>query len=158
MENLSRLTATPVLTCLAASVADRGPKTPRGPAVSMPPAPQLTDADMPHPKAGLCSVHSAVVGDSQTCLSGQTLRYFSLPAVCTQNSRQHSADGSVVMDSRCRDSSHTTTAAHGDFQTAFSIDLIGSASGSGPLSKLSDHLDYKYLGACAAGQKPDDVA
>jgi len=161
LRNLTHLSAAVALAAMALSAAGCSPSMPnRGPAVTIPPGvgPQLTDADMPHPKAGLWKVHASVTGDSQTCLSGKTLRYFSPPAVCTQNSRQATADGGVVMDSQCTDSSHTMTTAKGDYQSAFSVEFSGSAKVNGATSKMTDHLDYSYLGACAAGQKPDDVS
>ncbi len=130
-----------------------------GPAVTIPPGvgPQLTDADMPHPKAGLWKVHGVLTGDRQTCLSGRTLRYFTPPVVCTQNSRQATADGGVVMDSKCTDTSHTMTTAKGDYQSAFQVEFTGSAEVNGATGKTSEHLDYSFLGLCAAGQKADDT-
>jgi hypothetical protein len=159
--NPIRLGAVAALAGLAMSAAgcSKAMKNP-GPAVTIPPGagPQLTDADMPHPKPGLWKVHAAVTGDSQTCLSGQTLRYFIPPAVCTQNSRQASADGGVVMDSQCTDGSHTTTHAKGDYQSAFFVEFSGAASLNGRTSTMTDHLDYSYVGPCADGQKPNDVS
>ncbi len=119
--------------------------------------PQLSDADMPHPKAGLWKVHDLVTGDRQTCVSGRTLRFFAPPKVCTQNSRQATADGGVVMDSLCTDTSHMMTTAKGDYQTAFQVEFSGTAKLNGATSRMTDHMDYSYVGPCTAGQSPDDT-
>ena len=136
---------------LSATGCSRGMRN-LGPAVTIPPGvgPQLTDADMPHPKPGLWKVHGVVTGDSQKCLSGRTLRYFVPSAGCTQNSRQATADGGLVMDSQCTDTSHTQTVAKGDYQSAFTTEFTASAKDNGAVSKMSEHLDYSYLGPCAA--------
>jgi hypothetical protein len=159
--NSTNLGAAVALAALALSAAgcSRGMPNP-GPAVTIPPGvgPQLTDADMPHPKPGLWKVHSVVTGDSQTCLSGKTLRYFVPPTVCTQNSRQATADGGLVMDSQCSDTSHMMTTAKGDYQSAFSVEFSGSAKVNGAVSKMTEHLDYSYLGPCADGQKAADAS
>lgn len=111
---------------------------------------------MPHPKPGLWAVKSAVTGARQSCLSGQLLPLFTVRTDCTQNSRQRSADGGVMMDSRCQSSSgssHVMTSATGDYQSAFAVNLVMSSS-NGP--SIKDHLDYTFVGPCAAGQHPDD--
>ena len=119
--------------------------------------PQVTDAEMPHPKPGVWEVTSATLGVRHDCLSGQTLRYFAPPAGCAQVSRQRSADGGVVIDSQCKQadgsSEHTLANAKGDYQRAFSVRFTVSGS-AGP--GLSDHLDYRFVGPCAPGQQPAD--
>jgi hypothetical protein len=137
----------------AAIVVACSPKS--GDAVTGPPGigPQLTDADMPHPKPGLWDVKSAVSGERQTCLSGPVLTAFGVRAGCNQISRQHTADGGVVMDTVCTDSSHTNVSAKGDFQSAFTVALSLKANNS-PL--VTDRVDYRYVGNCAPGQHPDD--
>jgi hypothetical protein len=134
-----------------------------GAAVSGPPGvgPQLTDADMPHPKPGLWDVKSAAAGERQTCLSGPVLTVFAARPGCTQISRQRTADGGLVMDSQCSDDtgvSHTNVSATGDFQSAFSVTLAASASlkSGANMPSMTDHMDYRYLGDCPAGRHPDD--
>jgi hypothetical protein len=124
--------------------------------------PQLTEADMPHPKAGLWEMKSAVTGVRQNCLSGQVLTVFAARPGCGQVSRQRSADGAVVMNSQCQGAGGATStaavSATGDGQTSLSVELAihSAAKAEAPKIAMSDHIDYRYLGPCAAGQHPDD--
>jgi len=144
------------LVCLASAAALAGcaPKSAGvGPGAAQGAGPQLTEADMPHPKSGLWDIKSAATGDTHTCLSGQLLNIFAVRSGCNQISRQHSADGGLVMDSQCSGSSATHVSASGDYQSAFQVDMTLSGGGMG---SMKDHVDYRYLGDCTPGQHPDD--
>ena len=125
---------------------------------------QLTEADMPHPKAGLWSYESDTAGpkDKQPlCLTGKLLTLFIAPPSC-QNTRQKTAAGGYVMDSTCTAGDGSTTKVHAvaagdfnaDFITDFSIGFVAHAGGSGMATH--NHTRSKYLGPCPAGRAADD--
>ena len=152
----------------AALLAGCGPKA-GGNAAAAPEAdagvgPQLTEADMPHPKAGLWSYESDTAGPEgkqQMCLTGHLLALFIARPSC-QNTRQKTAAGGYVMDSTCTNPSGSTAKIHavaaGDFNADFTTDTaIGYTSapgGSGMATRA--HTRSKYLGPCPAGQPADD--
>ena len=114
-----------------------------------PGTPVATSA-LPHPKPGLWSWTSGVTGAKRLCLSGQTLSVLDARPGCPVVRQVVMRDGSYIVEARCAGGpvSHLYARASGDFDQAFSTDVT--------VGDVSDHANYAYLGACPAGQKPDD--
>lgn len=112
-------------------------------------------AALPHPKAGLWRWTSQAGGQKQLCLSGALLTPLAARPSCPVSRQIRTASGAYVVESRCLTGpiSRTWAKTSGDYQRAFVLDLMVMDS----RGDISDHADYKYLGPCAAGQRPDDA-
>ena len=167
---MGRVRAACLIVLSAALVAGCGPKAGgAGNAAAAPEAdagvgPQLTEADMPHPKAGLWSYESQTAGPEgkqPMCLTGKLLTLFIARPSC-QNTRQKTAAGGYVMDSACTSDNGSVTKVHavaaGDFNADFTTDVsIGYvAAAGGPGMATENHTRSKYLGPCPAGRAADD--
>ena len=126
--------------------------------------PQLSEADMPHPKAGLWSYESDTAGPEgkqELCLTGKLLTLFIARPSC-EYIRQKTAAGGYVMDSTCTNPGGSTAKIHavaaGDFNADFTTDTaIGYTAAPGGSSMATRaHTRSKYLGPCPAGRAADD--
>lgn len=110
----------------------------------------MTEAALPHPKAGLWEWDSVAAGKKQICLSGQVLTVLEARPGCPVSRRVKTADGSYVVAAECADGPVKTTwaRAHGDFSSDFQVDI--------QLGDVSDHATARYLGPCPEGRHPDD--
>jgi len=135
---------------LATALAACGSRIP-----SQEPGTPVAEAAMPHPKAGLWRWDSRAAGRRQLCLSGQLLSVLAARPGCPQARRIRNAIGAYVVEARCSAGSVRRTWAKvtGDYSRAFSVDIAIDDARAG----VSDHQDYRYLGPCAPGQRPDDA-
>ena len=110
---------------------------------------------LPHPKAGLWQWSSQAAGQKQLCLSGQLLTPLAARPGCPILRQIRTASGAYVVEAKCQAGqvSRTWAKSAGDYGRAFSIDVIIDDSHG----DISDHADYRYLGPCAPGQRPDDA-
>lgn len=78
----------------------------------------------------------------------------------------HNVGGTMVIDSVCKFGPATTTShavVTGSFDSAYTIDVTSTRQGGpampGQAPGAATHMkiDAKWMGACAAGQKPGDV-
>jgi hypothetical protein len=76
------------------------------------------------------------------------------------------AGGVITIDSVCKFGTATTTShavVTGKFDSGYTVDVTSTRAGGAPVSGMpasgSTHmkLEAKWLGACAAGQKPGDM-
>ena len=84
---------------------------------------------------------------------------------CSKQDMKNSG-GSIVVDSVCTFGG-ATIASHavvtGSFDSAYKVDVTSTRSGGPPMPGVAPGaqthmtIDAKWLGACAAGQKPGDV-
>jgi hypothetical protein len=111
-------------------------------------------AALPHPKGGLWQWKSQAAGSRQLCLSGQLLAPLAARPGCPVTRRIRTFSGAYVVEARCPSGqvSRTWAKTSGDYARAFSVDVIIDDSHG----DISDHADYRYLGPCAPGQRPDD--
>jgi len=135
---------------LGAALASCGSKIPP----EEPGAP-VAIAALPHPKAGLWRWTSQASGEKQLCLSGQLLNTLAARPGCPVSRQIRTASGAYVVEARCQTGpvGRTWAKATGDYGRAFSLDIVVNDS----RGDVSDHADYRYLGACAPGQRPVDL-
>jgi len=111
----------------------------------------VTLAELPHPKPGLWRWSSGAGGVRQLCLSGQVLGVLAPRPGCPVVRQVVLRDATYVVEAKCAGGTvrHISARAWGDFDRAFSTDV--------QLTDVADHAEYRYLGPCPAGQKPDDA-
>ena len=134
----------------AALAACVGSKIPPGE-----PGTPVAAAALPHPKAGLWLWSSQAGGEKRLCLSGALLSVLAPRPGCPPARQIRTTSGAFVVEARCQSGpvSRTWAKTFGDYDHAFALDLVVmDARGD-----ISDHAEYKYLGPCAAGQRPDDA-
>jgi hypothetical protein len=135
---------------LGAALASCGSRIP-------PPEPgaPVSEAALPRPKAGLWSWTSQAGGEKRLCLTGQILSPFAERPGCPQTRRIRNPLGAYVVETKCAAGTvrRTWARSSGDYGRAFSVDVAIDDNHAG----VSDHQDYRYLGPCAAGQRPDDA-
>lgn len=144
-----------------------GPSALRAPA-GAPPAASGPDqfinaSDLPRPRAGLWR-NTTDDGDGKpstdtTCYSGKPLA-MKMPTHCSQFTIKRKFLGGIVMDMTCA-SPRITMVSHsevnGDFQTKMASDMTMTMTMAGqPPRTTKIHNEATYVGACPAGQKPDD--
>ena len=114
------------------------------------PGTPVSEAALPHPRAGLWEWDSHAGGHRQLCLSGQVLSVLAERPGCPVTQRVKATDGAYVVQATCADGpvKSTWARAQGDFSSAFSADIR--------LGDVADHADARYLGPCPAGRHPDD--
>ena len=119
------------------------------------PGAPVTSAALPHPKAGLWQWSSHAGGQKRLCLSGQLLTPLTPRFGCPTSRQIRTISGAYVVETRCESGqvSRTWAKTTGDYNRAFSLDIAVNDS----RGDISDHADYRYLGPCAPGQRPDDV-
>jgi hypothetical protein len=134
-----------VAACVGAFLGSCGADAPREP-----PGAAVSVDQLPHPKPGLWRWTSRAGGTRDLCLSGQLLTVLAVRPGCPVVRQVRTTDGAFVVEAHCQDGpvKVTSVKVRGDYNTAFAADVS--------LGDVSDHADYLYLGACAAGQKPDD--
>lgn len=139
---------------------------PGAPAAAGPEVP-VDLANMPRQRAGLWkSVLDEGDGKpvtSTTCLSGHAPAVPKMPAGCGPFTIKRTIMGAYVMDLSCATAAYTMVmhqVASGDFQTHVSGDSTMTMSGKqGTASRtMKMHNDMTWVGPCAPGQAPDDVA
>ena len=110
----------------------------------------IGEAQLPHPKAGLWRWTSQAAGVRQLCLSGRVLTVLAERPGCPVSRRVRTDDGAFAVEADCGGQVGRLSArAQGDFDRDFVTDVaIGPAR---------DHAEFRYVGACAPGQKPDDA-
>jgi hypothetical protein len=118
------------------------------------PGTPVTAAALPHPQAGLWKWTSQAAGQKQLCLSGQLLTPLAARPGCPISRQVRTASGAYVVEAKCQAGqvSRTWAKTSGDYGHAFSVDLVINDN----RGDISDHAEYRYLGPCATGQRPDD--
>ena len=134
---------------LGAALASCGSRIPP----EEPGAPVAVSA-LPHPKAGLWLWKSQASGEKQLCLSGRLLTSLAARPGCPVTRQIRTASGAYVVEAKCQAGQvrRTWAKAAGDYDRDFTLDVVVDDS----RGDVSDHSEYRYLGACAAGQHPDD--
>ena len=130
--------------------------------------------DMPSRKAGLWELKMDFVGRN---LPGQTMKqcvdaatdklmnqaYGGANKEACAKQDVSNAGGVMTIDSVCKFGPATVTShavVSGSFDSAYSVDVESSHEGGPPTpggSKSHMKIEAKWLGACAAGQKPGDI-
>ena len=123
--------------------------------------------DLPARKAGLWQVDTTVsAGHTVTmkqCIDAQTdeamqARFASLPQQnCAKHDVQKSAD-KITIDSVCSIAGRTTTGhivISGSFDSAYTMVMTSEVKGMPTPHHVT--MSAKWLGPCAAGQKPGDI-
>jgi uncharacterized protein DUF3617 len=128
-------------------------------------APALA-GDMPARKAGLWQVDTTVMGHTvsmKQCIDAQTdqvmqARFASLPQRnCSKHDVQKAAD-KITIDSVCTIAGRTTTGhivITGSFDSAYTLVMTSEVKGVPTPRNVT--MQAKWLGACAADQKPGDM-
>ena len=118
------------------------------------PGTPVAAAALPHPKSGLWKWASQAGGQKQLCLSGQLLAPLAARPGCPIARQIRTASGAYVVEAKCEAGqvSRTWAKSSGDYERAFSLDIVVDDS----RGNISDHAEYRYLGPCAPGQRPDD--
>lgn len=134
---------------LGASLASCGSKLP-----PEEPGTPVAASALPHPKPGLWRWSSQAGGQKQLCLSGQPLVALAVRPGCAVSREIRTAGGAYVVEAKCENSpvSRTWAKAAGDYNKVFTLDVVIDDS----RGDITDHADYRYLGPCAPGQRPDD--
>lgn len=133
--------------------------------------------DMPTRKAGLWELKMVFEGRN---LPAQVMKHCTDAATdklmnmnfggsneqnCSKQDMMNSG-GSIVVDSVCTFGGATITShavVTGSFDSAYKVDVTSTRSGGPPMPGVAPGaqthmtIDAKWLGACAAGQKPGDV-
>jgi hypothetical protein len=133
--------------------------------------------DMPTRKAGLWEVKMLFEGRNfpaqvmQQCVDQATDKLMnanfggSAQENCSKQDMQNTG-GIITVDSVCKFGTATTTShamVTGSFDSAYTVDVSSTRQGGAPVPGMpaggSSHMkiEAKWLGACAAGQKPGDV-
>lgn len=128
--------------------------------------------DLPTRKSGLWEIKLATAAGGATpgvtmqqCTDETTdkqltARFNAAPsASCTKHDLQKTADG-YVMDSECGGSGVTMTSHAeiiGDFNSAYTMKVSSKHTGPGMSRDTNVTVEAKWLGACAADQKPGDI-
>ena len=149
MSDLRKARAILVAAGVGASLAACGSKIP-----PQEPGAPVAAAALPHPKAGLWKWASQAGGQKQLCLSGQLLAPLTARPGCPISRQIRTGGGAYVVEASCQTGpvSRTWAKTRGDYDRAFSLDIVIADS----RGDISDHADYRYLGPCAPGQRPDD--
>lgn len=125
----------------------------------------ITAADMPHLKAGYWETVSTTSGEAPEthhfCSSGKP---FTPPksehAGCAAYSLKRTFLGAIVVDTDCAEgpvASKMHMTVSGDFNSAFTTDAQASITMQGkPATTFTTHSVTRYLGACPAGETPED--
>src|SRR6185437_14066939 len=134
--------------------------------------------DMPTRKAGLWEIK--MVFEGRSSLPEQTMRHCTDPStdkLMTQNFGGASerdcskldvskSGGTMTIDSICKFGDATTTThavVSGDFNSAYTVQTTSTRSGGRPIpgatpgAETHMNIAAKWVGPCAAGQKPGDV-
>lgn len=133
--------------------------------------------DLPTRKSGLWEIKMSFVGRKlppqvlKQCVDAATDRLmnsnFSGPAqsACSRQDMQKSG-GAIIIDSVCKFEDVTTTThavVTGSFDSAYSMQVASKREGGPPLPGMAPGgetrmtIAARWLGPCAAGQKPGDV-
>jgi Protein of unknown function (DUF3617) len=133
--------------------------------------------DWPTRKPGLWEIHMTFVGrklPAQTikqCIDAATDKLMnsqygsSTEHDCSKRDIKH-AGATMTVDSVCNISGATTTShaeVIGSFDSAYTMDVTSTREGGRPIPGMAAggathmKLDAKWLGPCAAGQKPGDM-
>jgi len=127
-------------------------------------------AELPSRKPGLWQVTTSIENSGapvrviQQCIDASTDQMLQssagpfAPAACPGREVRSSAD-SVTIDSTCTVAGKTATAhavATGSFDSAYMM-TVTSQSEEIPGGKMVMTMEAKWLGACAADQKPGDI-
>lgn len=136
-----------------------------------------TAADLPTRKAGLWEIKMEFQGHSN--LPVQTMKHCTDPATdkfmtlnfggagqhCSKQDISNSG-GAIVIDSICK-FGETTSTSHavvsGDFNSAYTVEVTSTREGGRPIPGVApgaaSHMKIaaRWMGACAAGQRPGDV-
>ena len=122
--------------------------------------------DLPARKAGLWQVDTTVAGHTvsmKQCIDAQTdqimqARFASLPQHnCSKHDVQKS-EGRITIDSVCSIAGRTTTGhavITGSFDSAYTMVMTSEVKGIPTPRNIT--MTAKWLGPCAAGQKPGDM-
>jgi len=133
--------------------------------------------DMPTRKAGLWELKMNFEGRTlpvqamQQCTDAGTdsLMTLNFGGSAQQNCQKRDINnngGSIIIDSVCTFGEAPSTShavIKGDFNSAYSVEVTSSRQGGRPIpgvtsgSETHMTIDAKWLGPCAAGQKPGDV-
>jgi hypothetical protein len=133
--------------------------------------------DMPARKAGLWQIEMEFVGrqlpaqDIKQCVDAATDKLMnssfggSVQQNCSKQDVSHSG-GTMTVDSVCKFGEATTTShavVSGSFDSAYTVDITSTRDGGRPIPGMaaggSNHMKIaaKWLGPCAAGQRPGDM-
>lgn len=138
-------------------------------------APALA-ADLPTRKAGLWEIQMEFQGRSKLPVQSMkqctdaaadklmTLNYGGAAQHCSKQDISNSG-GTIVIDSVCSFGGNTSTShavVSGDFSSAYTVDVVSKREGAAPSGQRAygeSHMKIaaKWVGPCAAGQKPGDV-
>ncbi len=138
-------------------------------------APALA-ADLPTRKAGLWEIQMEFQGRSKLPVQSMkqctdaaadklmTLNYGGAAQHCSKQDISNSG-GTIVINSVCSFGGNTSTShavVSGDFSSAYTVDVVSKREGAAPSGQRAygeSHMKIaaKWVGPCAAGQKPGDV-
>jgi hypothetical protein len=122
----------------------------------------LTEAEMPHPKAGLwarVSVSNGQTDKGQVCMAGKPFHV--LGPACPGTTFRKVSDGVFETENRCEQThavSDIKDRYSGDFQSAFVENSTGmlDQEGKAPFSTTSRNT-FTYVGPCPPGLDPIDL-
>jgi hypothetical protein len=133
--------------------------------------------DLPTRKAGLWEIHMEFQGHSKLPIQTMkqctdaasdklmTLNFGGAGQNCSKQDISNSG-GAIMVDSICK-FGETTSTSHavvtGDFNAAYTVEVTSTREGGRPIPGVAagqeSHMKIaaKWIGACAAGQRPGDV-
>ena len=133
--------------------------------------------DLPTRKAGLWEIHMDFQGSSKLPIQTMkqctdaasdklmTLNFGGAGQHCSKQDVSNSG-GTITVDSICKFGETTSTshaAVTGDFNSAYTVEVTSTREGGRPIRGVApgkeSHMKIaaKWIGACAAGQRPGDV-
>ncbi len=123
----------------------------------------ITEADLPHPKAGLWEVSMTTDGApaevSRHCESAATIKPPQANPECSKFEMKRTFLGAVVFDISCNAGPVSSTihaTATGDFNSSYSSDTVATITLQGqPPKTIKTHTDAHYVGPCAPGSASD---
>ena len=140
-------------------------------------AAQAAALDLPTRKAGLWEIKMMFEGRNlpaqtmQQCIDASSDKVMnanfggSAQETCSKRDMQN-VGGTIVVDSVCTFGQAITTShavVTGSFDSAYSVDVTSTRSGGAMAPGMPAHgsshmkIEAKWIGPCAAGQKPGDV-
>jgi len=122
----------------------------------------LTEAEMPHPKAGLWTEVTVLNGHTdkgQVCMAGKPFHV--LGPGCPGTTFRKISEGVFESESRCDQGSAVSDIKDrysGDFQSAFVKDSTGDLDQQGKAPfHITSRSTFTYVGACPSGLDPIDL-
>ena len=145
-----------------ANTAAGSPGAPAAPASG--PDTVITEADLPHLKAGVWEITTSGAGEPtetrRRCETGESIKPQQVGKGCSKFELKRTFLGGFVIDAVCASGGVASTmhiTASGDFNSSYSSDNDGTmtVTGQAPVV-IKTHTEGRYIGPCPAGAADGD--